>query len=100
MSEVADKRLIYLEKYYNQCDGGNKGYLNISETKKFLTFVLNLNYKNEDDKTSFKKVMRIVDPKKTSKVQKDVLMNFFMEPGFIDQIRPEEIKVIELEFND
>jgi hypothetical protein len=44
--------------------------------------------------------MRIVDPKKTSKVQKDVLMNFFMEPGFIDQIRPEEIKVIELEFND
>jgi hypothetical protein len=49
-----------------------------------MAFVLNLNYKNEDDKASFKKVMQIVDPKRSFVVQKNVLMDFFMMPGFID----------------
>ena len=71
----------------------------MAEAKRFFTLVLNLNYKNEDDRTSFKKVMRICDPQRTFRVQKDVLMDFFMMPGFIDQIRPEETKVVHVEYS-
>lgn len=35
--ESTDKRIIYLEKYYNLCDRDNKGYLNLAEAKKFFT---------------------------------------------------------------
>jgi len=62
-----------------------------------LAIVLNFDYKNEEDRASFRKVMQIVDPTRSSFVQKDVLMNFFMMPGFIDYIRPEEMKVMEVE---
>lgn len=34
--QKADKRIIYLEKYYNLCDIGNKGYLSIGEARKFF----------------------------------------------------------------
>jgi len=34
--QQADKRMIYLEKYYNLCDTGNKGYLSIGEARKFF----------------------------------------------------------------
>jgi two pore calcium channel protein, plant len=39
-----DKRVIYLEKYFNLNDSGNKGYLSLSEAKKFFTQVLGFDY--------------------------------------------------------
>jgi two pore calcium channel protein 1 len=33
---ISDKRLIYLEKYYNMNDHENKGFLKLNETKKFF----------------------------------------------------------------
>lgn len=35
--KTTDKRLIYLEKYYNLNDNDNKGYLNLAEAKKFFS---------------------------------------------------------------
>jgi two pore calcium channel protein len=93
--QISDKRLIYLEKYYNMNDMDKKGYLKLTEIKKFFSQVLNLDYKKEDDRISFKKIMRIVDPQKTFKVQKDTIMDFFMMPGFMDQIRPQQEIAVE-----
>lgn len=49
---------------------------------------------------SFRKVMAIVDPEKTMRVAKENLMEFFMMPGFMDQIRADEIKEIQVELTE
>jgi hypothetical protein len=72
--------------------------LNLSEARKFFSQVLNFDYSNNDDKISFRKVMKILDPEKTMRVGKETLMEFFMMPGFMDQIRPDEIKEVEVEY--
>jgi hypothetical protein len=44
--------------------------------------------------------MAIVDPEKTMRVAKENLMEFFMMPGFMDQIRADEIKEIQVELTE
>lgn len=36
--------------------------------------------------------MGILDPEKTLRIEKDTLLEFFMMPGFMDQIRPDDYK--------
>jgi two pore calcium channel protein len=82
-----DNRLIYLEKYFNICDNDNRGYLNLKQAKSFFKIVLNLDYLEEADRNSLKKIMKIVDPAKTNIVFKSTLMDFFMMPGFMEAIK-------------
>jgi hypothetical protein len=41
-------------------------------------------YELLEDRNSFKKLMRLFDPLNSHKIQKDVVFDFFMMPGFMD----------------
>jgi len=41
-------------------------------------------YELLEDRNSFKKLMRLVDPTNSRMIQKDVVFDFFMMPGFMD----------------
>ena len=58
--------------------------------------MLNLDYSQETDRNSLKKIMRIVDPARTNVVLKSTLMDFFMMPGFMEAIKnnDDELKVV------
>lgn len=88
--EIADKRLVYLEKYFNEIDKGNKGYLinGNGEARRFFKIVCNLNFKKEEDVQTFKQIMKIVDPEDTKKIYKEAILEFFAMPGFSAQIAP------------
>lgn len=91
-----DGRTIYLEKYFNICDNDNKGYLNLKQAKSFFKIVLNLDYSEEADRNSLKKIMKIVDPERTNVVMKTTCIDFFMMPGFMEAIKnnDNELKVV------
>jgi len=59
-----DRRLHYIEIFYDQFDIDGDGYLAYSEAKDFFEFVLDLNYRKRKHRKTFVKIIKIVDPER------------------------------------
>ena len=76
-------RRQHVEKIYNQFDHEVKGYLTISQTRKFLSVTLDLDYKYKAHQKIFRKVLKHLDVEETKMVKKERIMTFFALGGFL-----------------
>ena len=49
----ASQRVEHINKFFDNYDEGDKGWLTIYEAKAFFKFVLNLDYSSKDNRTKF-----------------------------------------------
>ena len=87
--ERTKKRKEQLEKFFNQFKKKNPGVLDLTESKQFFAFVLDLDYHKKSDQQTFKRIMNIIDPDETKIVTKEDLLEFFSIPGFLNLARVE-----------
>ena len=76
-------RRQHVEKIYNQFDHEVKGYLTISQTRKFLSVTLDLDYKYKPHQKIFRKVLKHLDVEETKMIKKERIMTFFALGGFL-----------------
>ena len=50
-----------IRKYFLIYDTSGRGELQIDEAKKFFALILDLDFRNPNDRITFRKVMKIVD---------------------------------------
>ena len=60
--EKLDRRLTYIEMFYDQFDENGDGYLTYREAKDFFEFVLDLNFRKRQHRKTFVRIIKIVDP--------------------------------------
>ena len=76
-------RRQHVEKIYNQFDHEVKGYLTISQTRKFLSVTLDLDYRYKAHQKIFRKVLKHLDVEETKMIKKERIMTFFALGGFL-----------------
>ena len=76
-------RRQHVEKIYNQFDHEAKGYLTISQTRKFLSVTLDLDYRYKAHQKIFRKVLKHLDVEETKMIKKERIMTFFALGGFL-----------------
>ena len=81
-----EKRLEYIKKQYAHYDEDEKGFLTITQAKKFFAYVIPLNFKLEQDRQSFKNIMTMVDPDGEMKAHYVDIEEFFQLPNFLEII--------------
>lgn len=72
-----------IEPFYKCYDQEEKGFLTISESKKFFAFVMDLNYKLKDDRESFKSIMKYIDKHNQQRAEKENILQFFYIDDFL-----------------
>lgn len=88
-----------IRKYFLIYDTSGRGELQIDEAKKFFALILDLDFRNPNDRITFRKVMKIVDIESQNTVKIENVVEFFQLPNFLNLDQFEEAKVVEKERN-
>lgn len=75
-----------IESFFDFYDEENKGYLDLVQTKQFLAFLLDLNFRKFGDKIKFKKALSLIDPHGLHQAHKKDVILLFQNPDFMDEI--------------
>ena len=73
----------HVEKIYNQYDKDAKGYLTISQARKFFATTLDLNFKYKSHQKIFRKTLKHLDVEETKQIRKERIMTYFALGGFL-----------------
>ena len=69
--------------FFDKYDEGKKGWLTLFEAKDFFAYILDLNYKQRDDRDKFKNIVHLADPEKAKVLLKHRVLEFFRMGGFV-----------------
>ena len=72
-----NKRMEYINKFFDKFDEEGKGWLNLKQTKAFFALVLDLNYKKPVHNKMFSKIQKIIDPEHQHEFLKERILEFF-----------------------
>jgi hypothetical protein len=95
----SESRIKMIRKYFQFYDTSNRGVLQTDEAKKFFALILDLDYRNPNDRTTFRKVMKVVDIESQSTVKIENVVEFFQLPNFLNLDQFEEARVVDKERN-
>jgi len=73
-----------IRKYFKIYDKSGRGELQLDEAKKFFALILDLDFKNTNDRTTFYKVMKVVDIENQNTVKIENVVEFFSLPNFLN----------------
>ena len=76
-------RRQHVEKIYNRFDTEGKGYLTISQARKFFAVTLDLNYKLKSHQKIFRKTLKHLDVEELKEIRKERIMTYFALGGFL-----------------
>jgi len=76
-------RRQHVEKIYNKFDTEGKGYLTISQARKFFALTLDLNFKYKSHQRIFRKTLKHLDVEETKQIKKERIMTYFALGGFL-----------------
>ena len=77
------ERMVYIEKFYEKYDEGDKGWLTIYEAKAFFAYALDLHYTNKEDRLKFRSLMKVADPEDAKVLLRHRVLEFFRMGGFL-----------------
>jgi hypothetical protein len=75
--------LSTISKYFIYYADEGSEVLKLEQAKKFFALILDLNYKKERDRNTFRKIMKIVDLDNQNQVKLDNVLEFFKLPNFL-----------------
>lgn len=95
----SESRISMIRKYFLIYDTSGRGELQIDEAKKFFALILDLDFRNPNDRITFRKVLKIVDIESQNTVKIENVVEFFQLPNFLNLDQFEGAKVVEKERN-
>ena len=72
-----------ITQYFEKNDREKKGYLNLDQSKKFMSELFDLDFKQSDARVTFRKFMKFVDVDGQQIVKKENALQFFANPNFM-----------------
>ena len=75
--------MIYIEKFYERFDEGDKGWLTVYEAKAFFAYVLHLQFAKREDRRKFRSIMKVADPEEAQILLRHRVLEFFRMGGFL-----------------
>lgn len=77
------ERMKYITQFFDEFDESDKGWLTVYEAKDFFAHVLDLNFRDKEDRTKFITILRLADPEGAKKLLKHRVLEFFRMSGFL-----------------
>lgn len=78
VEKKGEDRAKMISDYFDEYDKGNKGYLDLAETKKLFAMLLDLKWTRNRDRVTFKKIIKLIDIDGTKEIQKENLIELCM----------------------
>ena len=72
-----------ITQYFEKNDREKKGYLNLDQSKKFMSELFDLDFKQSDARVTFRKFMKFVHVDGQQIVKKENALQFFANPNFM-----------------
>jgi Ca2+-binding EF-hand superfamily protein len=73
----SEQRITTIKSYFKLYDKNDSGVLDIEQAKKFFALIFDLNYKESNDRTMFRKIMTVVDVDNSKTVKLENVIEFF-----------------------
>ena len=73
----SEQRITTIKSYFKLYDKNDSGVLDIEQAKKFFALIFDLNYKEPNDRTMFRKIMIVVDVDNSKTVKLENVIEFF-----------------------
>ena len=77
------ERIEFIETFFDRYDEGNKGWHTIYEAKAFFAYVLDLNYRDKEDREKLQTILKVSDPEQAKMLLRHRVIEFFRMGGFL-----------------